>query len=226
MSEPSVPAPQPLRAPRPLPPRRGCDLLVGISLPPEKRLQAFSPEDLEIVLEHWMHHTLGARYTNVAEYAGAGDLGRDRAGFDGPLGTDPWDNYQCKQSDRKLSPGDVYTEVGKLVYHVTRGAYTKPRRYAFVATKGLSPQALDLLADREKLREGLKGAWDKRCTKLCRLSEIEATLNAFAFLEFQAITGGQIVDDLKDAAVYPYFFGGGLTKPAAGPARAGGDRRS
>lgn len=213
MSEPSTPAPQPLRAPRPLSPRRGRDLLIGISLPPEKRLQAFSPDDLEILLEHWMHHTLGARYANVAEYAGAGDLGRDRAGFDGPLGTDPWDNYQCKQYGRKLSPGDVYTEIGKLVYHVTRGAYSRPRRYAFVAPKGLSPQALDLLADPEKLREGLKRAWGKRCAKLCPLGDIYADLDAFVFPEFQSITAGQIVDDLKDATVYPYFFGGGLTKP-------------
>lgn len=213
MSKPSLPDLQPLRPAPLLPPRRGRDLLVGMNLSPEKRLQAFSAEDLEIVLEHWMHHTLGGRYANIGEYAGPGDLGRDRAGFDGPLGTDPWDNYQCKQFDRKLGPRDVCIEVGKLVYHVTRGEYSMPRRYAFVTTRGLGPKALDLLADPEKFRQELKRAWNTRSAGLCALSEIEAALDTIAFPEFQAITGGQIVDDLKDAAVYPYFFGGGLIKP-------------
>jgi hypothetical protein len=213
MSEFASPPPRPLGDPPVLAQRRGRDLLLGIGLTPERRLQALPPEDLEVVLEHWMHHALRGRYANVGEFAGTGDLGRDRAGYEGPLGSDPWDNYQCKQYNRKLGPADVYAEIGKLVYYATRGAYTVPRRYVFVSAKGLSPKALDLLADSEKLRAGLKRAWRTSCASLCEPSEIADALDDFPFPEFQAITAGQIVEDLKDASVYPYFFGGGLTIP-------------
>ncbi len=48
--------------------------------------------------------------------AGPGDRGRDVIGFEHDTAEDPWDNYQCKQYEKKLEPADIYSEIGKLVY--------------------------------------------------------------------------------------------------------------
>jgi hypothetical protein len=206
-------SPRGLPDPRPLPRRRGRDLLTGISLLPETRLQAFHADDLERVIEWWLHEAVRGKYLHVVPYGGTGDMGRDIAGFVGSMGTDPWDNYQCKQYGRKLGPADVAAEICKVVFYVARGKYTTPRGYTFVAAKGLSPQALDLIADHEKLRARLLTKWDTHGASLCPLDDIEEALVRFKFPDFSVATAGQIVHDLRDTSAYPYFFGGGLTKP-------------
>lgn len=166
-----------------------------------------------MVVEHWLYEAVRGQYAHVVEYGGAGDQGRDRAGYVARLGSDPWDNYQCKQYNKKLGPSDLLPELGKLVFHVTRGSFTTPRRYAFVAPKGFGPTAIDLLADPERIRSRLKRDWAKHCAVLCPLAEIGDALDGFAFPEFEPISGGRIIDDLSSSPIYPHFFGGGLTKP-------------
>ncbi|HTX33341.1 MAG TPA: ABC-three component system protein [Solirubrobacteraceae bacterium] len=202
-----------LRDPPPLAASRGRDLIVGIELLPVQRLAAFSDDQLEIVVSHWLHETLRARYAHVVEYAGSGDKGRDRAGFEGEIGTDPWDNYQCKQYGHKLMPSDLWLELGKIVYYVTADAYSCPRRYSFVAPRGFGPKALDLLASPEAIRDGLARNWDDYCSSLCGYKEIADALSGFVFPAFDPIGGQRIVDDLDGTAVYARLFGGGLTKP-------------
>jgi hypothetical protein len=202
-----------LASPPEMPRLRGRDLLVGLDLLPVQKLAAFSDEQLEMIVSHWLHETVKSRYANVVEYGGAGDKGRDRAGFDGAVGTDPWDNYQCKQYGKKLSPGDLWLEFGKLVYHVSTGAYTCPRNYAFVCPRGFGPSAADLLGKPEAIREGLVEHWDTKCAALCSYDEIKDALGSFPFPTFVPIGGQQIVDDLSGTAIYPRLFGGGLTKP-------------
>lgn len=213
MSTSNAPTPQELPAPEALPRRRGRELLTGIHLLPERRLQAFSPDDLERVIAWWLHEEVRGHYQHIVSYAGTGDKGRDIVGFEGPLGTDPWDNYQCKQYDKKLGPADVVAEVAKVVFYVTRGEYTRPRRYTFVAAKGLSPQAIDLIGDHDKLRRRLLDRWEKDAPSLCPLDEIKDAISAFSFPQFAEVSAGQIVRDLYGTLSYPYFFGGGLTKP-------------
>lgn len=206
-------SPEDLPQPTGLPRRRGRDLLTGVHLLPEKRLQAFSPDDLELVIAWWLNEEVRGKYKRIVSYAGTGDMGRDVAGFEGDLGTEPWDNFQCKQYDKKLGPADVTAEAAKLVYYVTQGEYSTPRRYTFVAARGLSAQATDLIGDPEKLRNRLLARWVQDAPPLCPLDEIADALAAFAFPVFDVVSAGQIVRDLHGTPSYSYFFGGGLTKP-------------
>nr|MEA2798352.1 hypothetical protein [Phenylobacterium sp.] len=59
--------PVPLREPRSLPRRRGRDLAVGLTLLPAQRLQAFSDEQLEMVVEHWLYEPCEEIYPDVVD---------------------------------------------------------------------------------------------------------------------------------------------------------------
>lgn len=207
--DPSVP----LEPPPPLPRRRGRDLLTGLHLLPEQRLAAFAPDQLEFVVAHWLNDAQAPKYARVEVFAGPGDKGRDVVGYPSATENDPWDNFQCKRYKKALQPSDVLEEVGKLVYWTSEGWYKAPRNYTFVAPKGCSPKLRDLLSDHEKLRNALITKWDQYCGGLCGLSAIEIFIRAFDFPDFDVATAERIVNDLRDAAIYPVLFGGGLTKP-------------
>ena len=89
---------------------------------------------------------------------GAGDKGRDVVGYLGdPQTACEWDSYQCKHYDHPLMPTDIYTELGKLCVYTNRGDFTVPRRYRFVAPRGVGVKLHDMLRNAEKLREALIG---------------------------------------------------------------------
>jgi hypothetical protein len=207
--EPTAPLPE---APQ-LPSRRGSELLSGLVLLPEQRIKAFSSEQLEWLVKHWLAERTDNRYARVRVVAGPGDRGRDVIGFEGETAEDPWDNYQCKQYEKKLEPADIYGEIGKLVYWATNGAFSIPRAYTFVAPLGCGASGRALLDNPEQLRAGLGKTWDKYCRKLCPFDEIEQSLTDFAFPTLDVATGGEIVEDLKGTPIYAVLFGGGLTKP-------------
>lgn len=196
-----------------LPRRRGSDLLVGIKLLPERRLAAFSPDDLEAVVLHWLDSSVRPRYEGLIRYGGTGDKGRDVVGRLSGAPKGRWDNYQCKRYAEKLTPSAMWSEFGKLVYWVTEGTYTLPERYVFVAPRGVGAQGRDLLNDPEAIRRGLRRDWKKHCSTLCPYEEIAEALEAFVFPDFDVATAETIVLDLKDTPMYPVFFGGGLSKP-------------
>jgi hypothetical protein len=205
--------PVPLGPPPALQRRRASDLLVGIKLLPERRLMAFSPEELEIVTRHWLDETRKGEYEELVRYGGTNDKGRDVAALVAAQPGSDWDNFQCKQYDAKLGPSAVRIELAKVVYWVTKGSYACPRAYFFVSPLGVTNGARDLLDDAEKLRKDLAKQWDKECTALCPYDEIKDALTGFAFPKLDVVTGDEIVSDLKGTPVYSVFFGGGLTKP-------------
>jgi hypothetical protein len=202
----------PLAAPPPLPRRRSADLLAGIQLVPVRRLRAFPPDDLENVVRHWLHEGIRGKYHRLIRFGGPGDKGRDVAGYTSAEPGCEWDNYQCKQYDKKLTPALIWPELGKLVYWVTEGSYTVPRNYLFVAPLGISNPTRELLDDHDRLRAGLAKNWGTSCANLCPYTEIEQVLQSFAFA-FDVATAEDIVDGLEGTAIYPVFFGGGLSKP-------------
>lgn len=196
-----------------LPRRRGSELTVGLQLDPVKKLAAFSPDVLEAVVEHWVREKVRGRYAEVVRFAGAGDKGRDVAAYEHGLQHGDWDNYQCKRYERKLAPATVWAELGKLVYWVTQGAFRTPKSYTFVAPLGCGAQTRDLLADHNRVREGLAKNWDSQCKKLCSYDDICDALATFEFPALTVAQGGDIVDDLQGTALFPILFGGGLAKP-------------
>jgi hypothetical protein len=213
---PDTPSPdtyEPLGEPPALPPRRGSELLSGLALLPEQRIRAFSAEQLELLVKHWLYETVRPRYPRVLVPAGPGDKGRDVVAHESATAEDPWENYQCKQYAKPLTPSDVWSELGKLVFWTSQDAFSVPRRYTFVAPLGCGAQLQDLLRKPEEIRRRLAEAWDTHCGKLCSYQAIETQLANFAFPPMEVLTAGQIVDDLKGSPIYAVLFGGGLTKP-------------
>jgi hypothetical protein len=196
-----------------MPARRGSELVSGLSLLPEQRIKAFSPEQLELLVKHWLVARTDKKYARVRIVAGPGDRGRDVLGFEHATEEIPWDNYQCKQYQKKLGPADVYAELAKLVYWTTEGAFSVPREYTFVAPLGCGASARSLLDNPEKLRAGLANRWETSGSTLCAFDEIREALDAFEFPTLDVVTGGEIVEDLKGTPLYAVLFGGGLVKP-------------
>ena len=80
-------------------------------------------------------------------------MGRDITAATGPEDDAPWDNYQCKHYKDPLAPGDVWLELGKLIYYTQRGEYTFPRKYFFVAPQGAGNKLSRLLRKPEQLAD-------------------------------------------------------------------------
>jgi hypothetical protein len=203
----------PLGEPPTLRRRRGSELATGPPVDPGKRIAVSSPEDLENIVLYWLHQRIEHDYARIVRWAGSGDKGRDVAGYLDRQSGSAWDNYQCKRLATKLSPGVIWSELGKLVYWTFKGSFESPRRYVFVSPKGVSPKTRELLEDSEAVRKGLKKNWDKASSDLCEFAEIDNYLAVFDFPELDVVDGGQIVDDLNGTAIYSIFFGGGLSKP-------------
>ena len=132
-------------------------------LKPEHVIQHYDSKEWEqFVLEY-----LGAeepRYGLIEPKGGAGDKGRDiLAHCEEPPKPGPVDIFQCKAYDHALYPGDVWVELGKLVVYTHRGDYPVPRRYRFVAPRGIGTALGDLLKRPDELRRRLVEEWSSRC---------------------------------------------------------------
>lgn len=208
-SDPDAELYSPLGPAPAIPPRRGSELVAGLHLLPEQRIRAFAADQLELLTRHWLHETLDASSAQVLRYGGTGDKGRDVVVLR-PDGT--WDNYQCKHYASKLTPSNVWAEVGKLVFYVARGAYTRPGLYTFVTPLGVSSQLRDVLNDSEQVRAGLRRNWSTYCSGLASLEAMRSAIDSFVFPTMEVATGETIIDGLKGTPLYPVFFGGGLAK--------------
>jgi hypothetical protein len=197
----------------PLPRKRGSELHGGLPLLPAQRLAVFAPDQLEIVVGYWLNEVVRPKYARIYRYGQSGDKGRDVAGYVSDDSQTPWDNYQCKRYAKSLAPSDLWADIGKLVYWVTEGTYEAPREYTFVSPKGAGAKAAEVLDDAERVRAGLIENWTRYCGGLCSLAEIQESIETFSFPNFRIASGDQIAGDLKNSAVYPALFGGGLTKP-------------
>lgn len=204
----------PLGEPPALPARRGSDLGTGLGILPEDRLKVFSPDQLEIVVEYWLREAVEKTFEHVVRWGGPGDKGRDVVAYPSRADRAVWDNYQCKRYAAPLTPADIWREICKLVYWVTQGAYTTPKRYMFVAPRGCGAAARELLeAPASELRSQTLEKWDQYGSTLCSLDEIKDAIETFDFPEFDAVLPGEVVGDLKGTASYSVLFGGGLVKP-------------
>jgi hypothetical protein len=190
----------------------------GPLIPPQQQLLIYSSDQWEGFVQEWLHYCLKKTYKQVQRFTGAGDLGIDVAGFvDDKRLNGVWDNYQCKHYDHALTPGDVWSEFGKVIWYSFTKQYVSPRRYYFVAPWGTGPKLTHLLANATKLRAELIANWDKsvkeKITSTLAVpldAALLAYVNAFDFSIFEAKTSLQLVEDHRASPVYAARFGGGL----------------
>lgn len=195
----------------------------GLPIPPIERLRIFSASQWEDFVLEWAD-SLRGQYGTVERCGGAGDMGRDVIAFDK---TDPaiWDNFQCKHYKAGLAPGDIWVELGKLVYYSFIKEYTYPRKYVFVAPQGAGTKLSNLLRKPGNLKSQLIENWDKHCkagitsTAEIGLSpDLLAYLDALDFSIFEAVPPLRIIDQHAKTRWYAARFGGGLpARPKLAP---------
>lgn len=182
----------------------------------------FYPAEWEAFVEEWGTSLFDA-YCKVRRFGGSGDLGVDVAGFVTPQGfKGDWDNYQCKRYAHALQPGDIWVEIGKIIYYSYRGEYTPPRKHYFVCSKGIGTTLEKLLNDTDKLKARARGNWDKHCKNRITSAaavELEGELLAyFDEFDFSIFTSKSVLELIDGHATTGYHavrFGGGLpARPA------------
>lgn len=187
----------------------------GLPIPPIERIRIFSDSQWEDFVLEWAD-SLRDQYGTVERCGGAGDMGRDIIAFD-KADAMVWDNYQCKHYKAGLAPGDIWVELGKLVYYTHTNEYTYPRRYFFVAPQGAGTKLSNLLRKADKLKAQLIDNWDKHCRNgitSTALVELDATLRSYLdgldFSIFEAVPPLRIIDQHAKTRWYATRFGGGL----------------
>jgi len=190
----------------------------GHHIPPQQQILLYSDSEWEGFVQEWAHYCLKTLYAQVQRFAGSGDRGIDIAGFtdaDKLLGV--WDNYQCKHYDHALYPSDAWPEIGKLLWYTFNQQFAVPRRYYFIAPRGVGTSLNGYLSNAPELKKALIEGWDKNCkTKITTTKEIPlvgrflAYVESFDFTIFDAKTPLQLVEDHKLCPCHVARFGGGL----------------
>jgi hypothetical protein len=194
-------------------------ILYGPSIPPQQRIQLYSADEWEGFVQEWAHYCLKSQYIQVQRFSGAGDRGIDVAGFTDVkklLGI--WDNYQCKRFlDHAVYPSEAWPEIGKILWYSFKGHYAPPRRYYFVAPRGVGTTLAGYLANSAKLKNVLIENWDKHVrTAITETGEVLlegdflAYVHKFDFSIFESRTSLQLIDDHKGSPYHAARFGGGL----------------
>jgi hypothetical protein len=177
---------------------------------PATRIVELEDDELEEFVEIFAERK-SKDYVEVERVGAANDKGRDVIGF---LSRDrhegEWDLYQCKRKTRgsKLRMGEALTELGKIFYHHAAGAYaTLPRRYVFVAPRGIDGSLTTLLQNPSRIGKALLESWDKHCrTKITSklvvelTKEIRSSIENYNFSAVEYLTAPKLV---KDPAALP-----------------------
>ena len=195
----------------------------GLPIPPIERIRIFSAGQWEDFVLEWAD-SLRDQYSIVERCGGAGDMGRDIIAFD-KVSPAIWDNFQCKHYKTGLTPGDIWVELGKLVYYTYTKEYTYPRKYVFVAPQGAGTKLSNLLRKADKLKAQLIDNWDKHCkTGITSTLEVELNIDLRTYLDaldfsiFEAVSPLRIIDQHAKTRWYATRFGGGLpARPKVAP---------
>ena len=197
----------------------------GIPIPPIRLLQVMSFDDWEGFTEEWLSFHKGkGTYHSIRRYSGPGDLGLDVVAFTSEaVFGEPWDSYQCKHYDHALQPGDVYGEVGKIIYHSFHRtppfnqACRVPKRHVFVSPHGVGITVGRWFKDAKRFKEDVCEKWESHCVPKIGKG-IEAPmegalgeyLEAFDFSIYEDRTAVELIEEHAQTVFHATRFGGGL----------------
>jgi hypothetical protein len=166
-------------------------------------------EELEQFCRQWVERLSG--YREVKRFGGPGDKGRDVVGFlTENRHEGEWDNFQCKQYRKRLGVNEGLLSVGKVLYWASKGGFTSPRKFYFVAPKGLNRELTSLIDKPSEFKKELVRRWDLACASKIVSGEkvaIDAALaeiiDAFSFHEIHKITIDEV---MANPATVPLLF--------------------
>lgn len=188
---------------------------VGAPVPPLQRLRILDEDQWEEFVLEWVD-SLRQVYTDVHRCGGKGDLGRDVIGFKAGVNPlSPWDNYQCKHYAQPLAVADVVAELGKLLYHASKGEFSLPDKYFFVAPQGPSTALLKVL-QKGTLKQELLTRWNKECLSTIakgqniEVATVQNMIDKFDFSRVSVLPPLRIIEGHQKTKYYVIRFGGGL----------------
>lgn len=177
------------------------------------QIRALPSDQLEEFVDDWLEQRY-KEYHGHELWRGTGDMGRDVTGYVTAQRMEgDWDNYQCKQLSIMLSEPAAFVELGKIFMHSAAGAYSLPRRYHFIAPKGVARQVQQFIAHPERFRQAFLDRWetdiarrlvDKQVIPLS--PEIEAKVRAFDFTQIHWFDAVRLVNDPAAKPVMVKWF--------------------
>ncbi len=179
---------------------------------PYERIKSYDDNEYELFIREWVV-SLNDRF-QVRGFGGAGDKGRDVVAKDAQ---GKFYYYQCKHYDHPLTPSDVYSEFGKLVYYTFVGEIPLPCEYYLLASQDIGVKLSDLIDNPQKINKALLDNWQTHCqTRICSTpipltSELKKYIEDFDFGIIKTKTMMEVVAEHKKTAFHAFRFGGGLT---------------
>lgn len=193
------------------------DILFGTPIPAIDKLKIVSEDEFEDIVREWIAGYCEKKYVKVWRTGGAKDKGRDVVAIIDADGN--WDNFQCKHYNNPLMPSDIWLELGKLCYYTFNKDYSIPRKYYFVAPKGVGPTVGDLLTKPDELKKQLYSEWDKHCKESITAKvqiplsfELKAHIEIIDFSIFTFLDPQELIEQHKQTNYYAARFGGGLNR--------------
>lgn len=189
----------------------------GLPIPKVNRVKVFSPEAWEEFVEEWAS-ALKSSYSKVRRFGGSGDFGVDIAGFCSEEGfAGVWDNFQCKRYDHPLRPGDIWVEIGKIIYYSFIKEYSSPRRHYFVCSQDIGTSLEKLLNTPAELKSKTVENWDKHCrdgitstVSIPLAGALADYLDKFDFHIFSSRSLLEMIEGHSATGFHAVRFGGGL----------------
>lgn len=192
--------------------KTNIELLSGKDVPDIKLFSLISEDDFELMTEQWLF-SMKNKYKYVKRIGGSGDQGRDIFAYQDE-NMEVLDMYQCKHYDKKISPSDIYLEIGKLLYYTYTQEYIIPRKYFIVSSKGCGATLTKLIESPDKIKSSLIQNWDKKCRtfitskKIIELKDnFKIFVESFNFGIIQEITPLKFLEEFEKTKYYSSWFG-------------------
>lgn len=170
---------------------------------------ALDDAELERFVLRWLQVMTVPKYHSTQRFAGAGDMGRDVAGFLTKARLEgPWHNYQCKQLGRRnLGVGTALLDLGKILHFSHQKKFTLPEQFTFVAPRGLARTLEELIFNPSGLKQAIITNWNEYCaTKIEKGKTIPMDASLLAHIEtfdFSCVDRRSLDDILTDPAAMP-----------------------
>lgn len=187
-------------------------LLSGNNIPDIKLFSLVSEDDFELMTEQWLF-SLKDNYRYIKRIGGSRDQGRDIFAYqDENLRL--LDIYQCKHYEKKLTPSDIYLEIGKLLYYTFTEEYVIPQNYFIVSSKGCGTALTKLIESPDKIKKSIIQNWSSKCkSSITKEKNIELKdkfkifVENFDFSIIHEITPLKFLEEFEKTKYYSSWFG-------------------
>lgn len=192
--------------------KTNLQLLSGKDVPDIKIFSLVSEDDFELMTEQWLF-SMKDRYKYVKRIGGSRDQGRDIFAYQDENMT-ILDIYQCKHYDKKLTPSNIYVEIGKLLYYTYNQEYVVPKNYYIVSSKGCGAALTKLIENSDKFKCAIIQNWNSNCKRAITKeknielnNEFKRFIKNFDFSIIHEITPLNFLEEFEKTKYYSSWFG-------------------